>query len=181
MQWYPAQYKLSARDKEEFEDDRDERIFKRLEKMKFNDTIKQHMNPNLVVASENERLSDIILRMSNNETDLAVVQSNDTIIGVITETDIFYTLVKEIFREKSQLSKDISAIDILREPLTKHTMTPCETHGWHPCIDAYEDDTIENAIRIMQRSGLHHLLVFDKQNKLVGTLSSHDIIKNFKK
>jgi CBS-domain-containing membrane protein len=31
----------------------------------------------------------------------------------------------------------------------------------------------------MQRSGLHHLLVLDKKNKLVGTLSSHDIIKSF--
>lgn len=147
--------------------------------MKFTDLIKEHMNSDIVYIEEGESLSDVILKMSAAKTDLAVVKTNDAIEGVITETDIFYALVKKVFPEVSEHNKNVSVVDVLNEPSVKQVMSSCQTHGWHPCIDSYEDDTMENAIRIMQRSGLHHLLVFDKNNKLVGTLSSHDIIKSF--
>ena len=147
--------------------------------MKFTDTIKQHMKRDIVYTTEDERLADVIFKMSNAETDIAVVKFKDDIVGVITETDIYFALVKEVFPEGSRVIEDIHVLDIMRGPHAKEVMASCDSLGWHPCIDTFEDDTIENAIRIMQRSGLHHLLVLDKKNKLVGTLSSHDIIKSF--
>lgn len=147
--------------------------------MEFTDTIKQHMKRDIVYTTEDERLADVIFKMSNAETDIAVVKFKDDIVGVITETDIYFALVKEVFSEISQVIEDIHVIDIIRGPHAKMVMASCDPLGVHPCIDTFEDDTIENAIRIMQRSGLHHLLVLDKKNKLVGTLSSHDIIKSF--
>jgi CBS domain-containing protein len=147
--------------------------------MEFTDTIKQHMKRDIVYTTEDERLADVIFKMSNAETDIAVVKFKDDIVGVITETDIYFALVKEVFSEISRVIEDIHVIDIMRGPHAKMVMASCDPLGVHPCIDTFEDDTIENAIRIMQRSGLHHLLVLDKKNKLVGTLSSHDIIKSF--
>jgi CBS domain-containing protein len=147
--------------------------------MEFTDTIKQHMKRDIVYTTEDERLADVIFKMSNAETDIAVVQFKDNIVGVITETDIYFALVKEVFGEISRAIENLHVIDIMRGPHAKEVMTSCDPLGWHPCIDTFEDDTMENAIRIMQRSGLHHLLVLDKKNKLVGTLSSHDIIKSF--
>jgi CBS domain-containing protein len=147
--------------------------------MEFTDTIKQHMKRDIVYTTEDERLADVIFKMSNAETDIAVVQFKDNIVGVITETDIYFALVKEVFGEISRVIEDLHVIDIMRGPHAKEVMASCDPLGWHSCIDTFEDDTMENAIRIMQRSGLHHLLVLDKKNKLVGTLSSHDIIKSF--
>jgi CBS domain-containing protein len=147
--------------------------------VKFTDTIKQHMKREIVYTTEDERLADVIFKMSNAGTDIAVVKFKDDIVGVITETDIYFALVKEVFSEVSLVIEDAHIIDIMRGPRTKEVMASCDPLGWHPCIDTFEDDTMENAIRIMQRSGLHHLLVLDKKNKLVGTLSSHDIIKSF--
>ena len=147
--------------------------------MEFTDTIKQHMKRDIVCTTEDERLADVIFKMSNAETDIAIVKFKDDIVGVITETDIYFALVKEVFSEISRVIEDIHVIDIMRGPHAKMVMASCDPLGVHPCIDTFEDDTIENAIRIMQRSGLHHLLVLDKKNKLVGTLSSHDIIKSF--
>jgi CBS domain-containing protein len=147
--------------------------------MEFTDTIKQHMKRDIVYTTEDERLADVIFKMSNAETDIAVVKFKDDIVGVITETDIYFALVKEVFSEISRVIEDIHVIDIMRGPHAKMVMASCDPLGVHPCIDTFEEDTIENAIRIMQRSGLHHLLVLDKKNKLVGTLSSHDIIKSF--
>jgi len=147
--------------------------------MEFTDTIKQHMKKDIVYTTEDERLADVIFKMSNAETDIAVVKFKDDIVGVITETDVYFALVKEVFAEISRVIEDIHVIDIMRGPHAKMVMASCDSLGVHPCINTFEDDTLDNAIRIMQRSGLHHLLVLDKKNKLVGTLSSHDIIKSF--
>jgi len=153
--------------------------------MEFTDMIKQHMKKDIVYTTEDERLADVVFKMSNAEADIAIVKSKNDIVGVITETDVYYALVKEVLPENANGEKklrtfdDMKVIDLMQGPPAKNVMTSCESLGWHPCVDTFEDDTIENAIRIMQRSGLHHLLVLDKKNNLVGTLSSHDIIKSF--
>lgn len=146
--------------------------------------IKQHMKKDIVYTTEDERLADVVFKMSNAEVDIAIVKSKNDIVGVITETDIYYALVKEVLPEnvngegKLRTFDDMKVIDLMRGPPVKNVMTSCDSLGWHPCVDTFEDDTIENAIRIMQRSGLHHLLVLDKKNNLVGTLSSHEIINS---
>jgi CBS domain-containing protein len=104
---------------------------------------------------------------------------------VITESDIYYALVKDVLpdpvnpKKNTQNITDLKVVSAMRGPPAKKVMDSCENVGIHPCVDTFEDDTIENAIRIMQRSGLHHLLVNDKNNRLVGTISSGDIIKSF--
>jgi CBS domain-containing protein len=153
--------------------------------MWFTDSIKQHMRTDILYITEDERLADVVFMMSNAGADIAVVKSKNDIVGVITETDIYYALVKEVLPENVNGEKnmrtfdDMKVVDLMQGPPAKKVMSSCDSLGWHPCVDTFEDDPIENAIRIMQRSGLHHLLVLDKNNILVGTLSSHEIIKSF--
>ena len=153
--------------------------------MEFNDLIKNHMRKDIVYTTPEERLADVIFKMSHAKTDIAVVKSEDDLVGVITESDIYHTLVKGVLPDPVDQEKkprditDLKVVEVMRGPPAQKVMDSCENTGIHPCVDTFEDDTIENAIRIMQRSGLHHLLVNDKHNKLVGTLSSGDIIKSF--
>ncbi len=153
--------------------------------MEFQDLIKHHMRKDIVYATPEEPLADVIFKMAHAKTDIAVVKSNDDLVGVITESDIYQALVKDVLpdpvgeKNKPRDITDLTVVEVMRGPPAKQVMDSCERVGIHPCVDTFEDDTIENAIRIMQRSGLHHLLVNDKHNKLVGTLSSGDIIKSF--
>ena len=153
--------------------------------MEFNDLIKNHMRKDIVYTTPDERLADVIFKMSHAKTDIAVVKSKDDLVGVITESDIYYALVKDVLPDPTRQQKkprdptDLKVVEAMKGPSAQKVMDSCERDGIHPCVDTYEDDTIENAIRVMQRSGLHHLLVNDKYNKLVGTLSSGDIIKSF--
>jgi CBS domain-containing protein len=153
--------------------------------MEFNDKIKNHMRTNIVYTTEEDRLADVVFKMSQAETDMAIVKSKNDIVGVITETDIYFALVKDVLPEPSKKPKtpeninNMKVIDIMRGPPAKKVMSSCESTGCYPCIEAYEDDTIEDAIRIMEKSDRHHLLVRNKKNKLVGTISSSDIIKSF--
>jgi CBS domain-containing protein len=154
--------------------------------MEFTETIKQHMRRDIISLTQDERLSDVISKMSTAAADIAVVKSSTgDIAGVITESDIYFTLVKEVFPERtggylkhSRNVNDMTVSDLLKGPLAEKMMSLCQNTGPRPCVDACEDDSLEDAIRILQMSGLHHLLVFDKNNRLVGTLSSHEIIKS---
>jgi CBS domain-containing protein len=153
--------------------------------MEFHDLIRNHMRKDIVYTTPDERLADVIFKMSHAGTDIAVVKSKDDLAGVITESDIYFALVKDVLPDPVNQQKkprditNLKVAEIMRGPPAKQVMDTCERTGIHPCVDTFEDDTIEEAIRIMQRSGLHHLLVNDKHNKLVGTLSSGDIIKSF--
>jgi len=153
--------------------------------MEFHDLIKNHMRRDIVYTTIDERLADVIFKMSHAKTDIAVVKSKDDLVGVITESDIYFALVKDVLPDPVDKQKkprditDLKVAEIMRGPPAQKVMDSCERDGIHPCVDTYEDDTIENAIRVMQRSGLHHLLVNDEHNRLVGTLSSGDIIKSF--
>jgi CBS domain-containing protein len=153
--------------------------------MEFTDKIKNYMNSTIVFTTESERLADVIFKMSQAKTDMAVVKSNDTLRGIITESDIYYALVHEMFSKemkKVERNKDIenlTIIDLMRGPPAEKVMASCETLGWHPCVDVFEDDPLENAIIVLQRSGVHHLLVLNNKNEIVGTLSAGDIIKGF--
>ena len=155
--------------------------------MRFNDKIKNHMRTDIVYTAVEERLADVIFKMSMVGTDIVIVKSKDDIVGLITTTDIYSALVKEVFTEdakKAEIPKeieDIKVIDIMRGPATKKFMTSCQINGPNPCVQTDENITIKNAIRLMDMSGLHHILITGEKNKLVGTLSSNDIIKGFGK
>jgi len=153
--------------------------------MEFNDKIKNHMKTDIIYADVEERLASVIFKMSQGESDIAVVKSKEDIVGVITASDIYSALVKEVFSEEVKKAanaaeiKDMKVIEIMKGPPVKKFMSACQIGGSNPCVQAYEDTTIKDAIRIMERSGLHHLLVLDDKSNLVGTISSDDIIRSF--
>ena len=145
------------------------------------------METDLVYITVDERLADVIFKMSRAETDIAIVKSKNDIVGLITTSDIYSALVKEVFEENIKVTEtprvieDMKVIDIMRGPPTKKFMTSCQINGSNPCVQTDENNTIKDAIRIMEKSDLHHLLVTGKKNKLVGIISSYDIIKSFGK
>jgi len=155
--------------------------------MKFNDKLKNHMKTDIAYTAIEERLADVIFKMSEVGTDIAIVKSKRDIVGLITASDIYWVLVKEVFKEnakKAEIPKeieDVKVIDVMRGPPTKKFMTSCQINGSNPCLQTDETTTIKDAIRIMEKSGLHHILVTGEKNKLVGTLSSNDIIRSFGK
>jgi CBS domain-containing protein len=155
--------------------------------MKFDNKIKNYMQTDILYITIDERLADVIFKMSRTSTDIAIVKSKNDIVGLITTSDIYSALVKEVFRENNKVTEtprvieDIKVIDIMRGPPTKKFMTSCQINGANPCIQTDENTSIKDAIRIMDKSGLHHLLVTGTKNKLVGIISSNDIIKNFGK
>ena len=155
--------------------------------MRFKDKIKNHMRTDVTYTTTEERLADVIFKMSKVGTDISIVKSKKDIVGLITASDIYSALVKEVFEENANGAEiprdieDIKVIEAMRGPPTKKFMTSCQIKGSSPCVQTDENTTIKGAIRLMEKSGLHHILITGEKNELVGTIASNDIIRSFGK
>ncbi len=157
-----------------------------MKKMKFTALIKDYMKKEIVYVDEDATLTEVVNQMKIKQTGVVIVKFDGKITGVITSSDIFSALVQSVFSEtidnvlitKENVS-DIRAGTMLGGPTTVEYMTSCELGGTNPCIQIYEDDVIENAIRVMEISHIHHLLVMGYEGKIVGTISSNDVLRAF--
>ena len=148
----------------------------------LNAKVKDWMTKDITYINLEDRLTDIITRTCVLGSDIALVKSKEDIVGLITYSDIYHALVREAYDVETKKSKDMDDIiveDIMKGPPVKNFMTSCRINGPKPCIQIDENITIGDSIRLMDKSGLHHILITGKNNELVGTISSNDIIKSF--
>lgn len=159
------------------------------ETMRFDDRlVKQYMKTDVAYVTSDARLADVVIKMGELQTGIVIVKSGDYIIGVVTSSDIYSALVKEVFSRSVkgvivpvEELDDLKVLDMMRGPKTPQFMTSCQLDGTNPCVQIGENDTIEDAIKVMGVSNIHHLLVIGKDGQIVGTLSSNDILKVFGK
>lgn len=122
--------------------------------------------------------------MAKEKTDVLVVREKSTVEGIVTEMDLFYMFKNYAFPELVGQPEDIKDIKLERAMMSKTSkdfMSACQLYGVHPCLMVGEEDTLENAIRIMVAGGESHLLVIGSKGDVSGTVSPSDIIKAFLK
>lgn len=152
--------------------------------MKFDAKVKEYMKKEVVYVDADMRLADVVHKLKISQTGIAVVKSGESITGVITSSDIFSALVQGVFSDivkdvlitKDNID-DLKAGTMMRGPATVEFMTSCELGGTNPCIQIHEEKTIEDAIKLMEISRIHHLLVIGDKGQIVGTISSNDTLK----
>ncbi|MFB0563651.1 MAG: HPP family protein [Candidatus Lokiarchaeia archaeon] len=122
--------------------------------------------------------------MAKEKTDVLVVREKGNVEGIVTEMDLFYMFKNYAFPELAGQPEDIKDIKLERAMMSKTSkdfMSACQLYGVHPCLMVGEEDTLENAIRIMVAGGESHLLVIGPKGDVSGTVSPSDIIKAFLK
>jgi len=127
-------------------------------------------------------MKEVAELMAKEQTEILVVREKGNMEGVITEIDLFYMLKSYAFPELSGHPEDLKDIKLdkaMVAKVSKDFMTACQLFGAHPCLMIGEEDTLENAIRIMVAGGTNHLLVIGEKGDVTGTVSPMDIIKAF--
>ncbi len=108
----------------------------------------------LVTAKPEEKVIDAVEKMARNNVGSVVIVDNDKIVGIITERDIINLIASK---------KDLN--EQLKSHMTKNPIT------------IYFDENLEKATLLMKEKNIRHLPVINKEGKLIGMLSSRDIIK----
>ncbi|MFC2127405.1 SIS domain-containing protein [Bacteroidota bacterium] len=112
-------------------------------------------NNELPIVYPNTKVKDVIVEISNKRLGATAVLENDKIVGMITDGDVRRML------EKNDSIADLKAIDIM-------SIKPKTMNSNAMAIDAL--NTLENF-------GITQILVQDKDEKYVGIVHLHDLIK----
>jgi CBS domain-containing protein len=108
----------------------------------------------LVTAKPDEKVIDAVEKMAKYKVGSVVIIDNGKVLGIITERDIINLVAsKKDLNEKLELY------------MTKNPIT------------IYFDENLEKAIQIMKEKNIRHLPVVNKEGKLIGMISSRDIIR----
>ena len=119
-------------------------------------TVANFMSTRLVTSDPEEHISKIASSMDQHNVGSVVIIKSQRIVGILTERD-FVRIVEKV----GMLLKDDQA---------KHFMAK-------PVITVQSDASVADAMKLMQENHIRHLIVLDKDLKMVGVLSARDLMK----
>jgi arabinose-5-phosphate isomerase len=115
-----------------------------------------HTGANIPKVGEQASLRDALLEMTKKNLGMtAIVDSNDTVLGIYTDGDLRRTLDKNI---------DIHSAKII-DVMTRN------------CKTARASLLAAEVLKIMQDNKINAMLAVDENNKLVGALNMHDLLR----
>jgi len=119
-------------------------------------TVANFMSTRLVTSDPEEHISTIASSMDQHNVGSVVIMKNQRIVGILTERD-FVRIIEKVGM-------------LLKNDQAKHFMAK-------PVITVQSDASVADAVRLMQENHIRHLIVLDKDLKMVGVLSARDLMK----
>jgi len=119
-------------------------------------TVRDIMTAPVVTSGPDDDLSGVAAEMRRHRIGSVVIMENQKIVGILTERD-FVRIVEQVGT-------------LLKRNLAKHYMAK-------PVITVQLDTSIANAIKLMRKEHVRHLIVLNKDLEMVGVISSRDLMK----
>jgi CBS domain-containing protein len=140
------------------------------------------MTTDVKVAKQTDTIKSIAKILIHEKIGgLPVVDEDNRVVGIISETDIikkekhvavpeFITFLQgviylEDFKKMEKDIQDIAAVQV-KDLMSKEV------------IKVYEDDTFDDVANIMIKKSVNRVPVVDKDNKIKGIICRYDIIKS---
>ena len=128
--------------------------------------VRDVMEEKTVTISSDGTLEEVLGKMIKSGTSIVLVMDDGELLGMVGDTDIGRLVAKGVDLSKAKTMDFIAA---------------CMLTGNQPCVQIRDEDSAINALRIMDLSTVTNLVVVDKDDKVVGTLSVLDALRGWKK
>lgn len=115
-----------------------------------------HKEDALPIVSPDSSLENVLMEMTKKRLGITAVVENSKVVGIITDGDL------RRYFQKNKLGKDAKAVDLM----SKNPKT----------IDAKA--LAVEAREMMEQNRIHHLIIQDSNQKLLGVLHLDDLLKN---
>ena len=116
--------------------------------------VKEVMHTGVTWVAPDMKLSDVAIKMRDEDIGAVPVGENDRLIGMITDRDITCRSVASGVSPKSVTVRDAMSKGI---------------------VYCQEDEDIEDAVRIMEQKKIRRLPVLNSKKRMVGMLSLGDV------
>jgi CBS domain-containing protein len=134
--------------------------------MGLNSEIREAVNRGLPIVSANDSIRDVARKMVDGNSTAVIVKAADKVAGVVTEMDMLLSFDRK---------DDLDATEISR------VMTPCELitpKGSNtPCVQLDLSQSVENALGVMYKAGIHHLVITGDNDEFYGVASILDVLR----
>ncbi len=115
-----------------------------------------HQDEAVPAVSMNDRVSDVLLEMTEKKLGMtAVLDEDGDVIGVFTDGDLRRMLEKNLDVHGTGVSEVMTS----------------------PCRVVKQDILAAEAMQIMEKNKINALVVVDEDNKLIGALNMHDLLR----
>ena len=113
------------------------------------------MNKNVITVKKEVTILDVMRLMREKEIGFIIIEEDNEAVGVITDRDIVLSL-----------SREITVTTPINKIMKKYVIT------------ASEETELEKATDIMGYMQIRRLVVVNSENKIVGILSTTDLLSN---
>ncbi len=127
--------------------------------------VRDLMRGNPPRMSSDGTLADVLNTMIDNDSGLVLIMDGEDLLGMVGDSDIGRLVAKGVG---------------LRDAKVMDFMAACMLTGNQPCVQVRDEDVALNALRIMDLSNASSLVVVDKNDKVVGTISVLDALRGWK-
>ncbi|QKW48634.1 CBS domain-containing protein [Streptomyces buecherae] len=138
------------------------------------------MTSDVVRVPENATFREVAELLARHRiSGLPVVDADDRVIGVVSETDLMRRQSDHDTRPRRWLPALTARARAAREAAGKaHAMTARELMS-RPAVCAHPQETVVDAARTMAHHRIKRLPVTDEENRLVGIVTRHDLLGVF--
>lgn len=148
--------------------------------------VKDIMIKNVIFVSLDTKVIKVAgLLMENRIHGLPVVDENQKVVGVITESDFFIKSVPNLylpsyieFLQNTQIKDDLPSER--KEEIEKLISAEARDIMTSPSISVYPETDFNEVMKIFIEKHLYTLPVIDHENKLVGIVTQADVIQMIK-
>ena len=117
--------------------------------------VKELMHKNVAVEKETATVTNAVKTMTAKKIGSVLVVSEESILGIVTSTDV---MGKVIAKEKDP--KKVKLKEIMSSPI--HAIGP--------------ENTVQDAVDMMERNKIKKLPVINKNDELLGIITATDIL-----
>lgn len=144
-------------------------------------TAKDIMTSEVIVVKKGDTIANVAdLLIKEKIGGLPVVDSNNKVIGIISETDI---MKKEKYVEAPKFINILQGLILLDDikkfenDIKRIAAYKVEDIMSTDIVKVYEDDTFDDIANIMIKKSINRVPVVDKKNTLKGIICRYDIIR----
>lgn len=133
--------------------------------MPLNQEIKNAVNWDAENVSMEDSLRTVIKKIVKSKTSALVVKMDEIVIGFVTDMDIIDSINSGADLDETKANSFMIACELITERATTN-----------PGIQLHEEESVENAFRLMSGAGVHSIMISGESEKCVGVVSITDLL-----
>ena len=135
-------------------------------KMGLSAEIKNAVNWEAPAVAMDDSLRVVIQKMVDSKSSAVLVKSGDAVVGIVTDMDMLGSIARHDDLDGTKASGFMTRCELILGKAVKS-----------PCVQLDAEQSVGDAIGVMNGAGIHHLVVSGEDDKCAGMVSVLDLLR----